>query len=171
METFEFTIHLDRQPTEYEIDRLFEVGFDDSLPEVGNGRGMIHLARRAETLGVAIVSAIDDAHAAGFNVTSIEDEDLVSLRTIAHRIGRSTEYVRLLAIGQRGPGSFPPPVSGDGWQLFSWTDVTAWVKANLGIDIPEDDRSRTLALANHLLHARNLSRESDKEMIHALAVA
>jgi hypothetical protein len=49
------------------------------------------------------------------------DQDLVSVRDIAQRVGRTRESVRLLVDGKRGPGNFPPPIGvvGDGIRVGS----------------------------------------------------
>lgn len=44
MTLFEFSVYLDRQPTDEEQDALYEAGFDDSVVEVTQGRGIIHVA-------------------------------------------------------------------------------------------------------------------------------
>jgi len=169
---FEFTVYLDRQPTDDELDLLYEAGFDDSMPEVGHGRGLIHVCREAETLADAITSTISNAATAGFSVVAIEDEDLVGLRTIATRLGYTDAYVRMLASGKRGPGGFPVATSGDGWSLHSWTEVARWARENLDANLPaEDDRSRILALADHLLRARALAVGADAPLLRALVPA
>jgi hypothetical protein len=89
-------------------------------------------------------------------VHGIEEEDLVSLKTMAHRLGRSYESVRLLAAGKRGPGGFPAPLSGDGWALFSWSNVASWFESNYGTGSSISDDDRLIAAADHLLRARTL---------------
>ncbi|WIY83714.1 hypothetical protein [Propionimicrobium sp. PCR01-08-3] len=152
----EFTIHLDRQPTDDELDLLYEVGFDDSSPEIGNGRAMIHVTREADNLIDAILSAVEQIQTAGFRATAIEDEDLVSLKTIAERVGRSYESVRLLSTGKRGPGRFPPSLSGDGWSMYSWAAVSTWFAQHYDTAAETDERVRVLAAADLLLRARAL---------------
>lgn len=171
MNHFEFTIHLDRSPTDDEYDKLYEVGFDDSHPGGNDIRntGYITVDRDSETLCDAINSAIAQANQAGFTVTGIEDEDLVGRSTIATRLGVSAEYVRLLAKGERGPGGFPVVKSGDGWALYSWTQVADWARKNSVADIPEDDNARILTIANYLLRAKALARETDRGLFTALA--
>ncbi|MDR2704083.1 MAG: hypothetical protein LBB58_07065 [Cellulomonadaceae bacterium] len=166
---YEFTIHLDRQPTDDDLDTLYEAGFSDSSPIVGNGIGIIEVDRESESLCDALNSAISQANEAGFTVTGVEDEDLVGRSTIATRLGVSAEYVRLLTKGERGPGGFPVVQSGDGWALYSWTQVAAWAREHLGADIPPDDNARILTIANHLLRAKALAQESDRELFTALA--
>lgn len=156
MPTYEFTVTLDRLIQDEDYDRLFEAGLDDTTPEIREGRAVLNVARVAESLSSAIVSVASDAERAGFMVIGIEEEDLVSLKTIARRFGRSYESLRLLAQGKRGPGAFPVPLSGDGWSLYSWTNVAAWFRQNYatGQDTTEDDR--VIAAADHLLRARTL---------------
>ena len=156
MQQHEFTIFLDRQPTEDDYDRLYEAGFDDSAPGVENGRGVIHVTRHAADLPSALRSALSDANKAGFRVVGVQDEDLVSLKTIAARIGKTYEALRLLACGKRGPGGFPPPLGAEGWTLYSWTAVARWFEAQ-GVSVPAlDERATTLAATDHLLRARAL---------------
>jgi len=172
MAVHDFTIYLNREPNDDELDLLFDAGFADSTPELGgNEPPLIHVHREAPTLQDALVSAILGAEQAGFRVTSVANEDIVSLRTIANRLGKTSEYVRLLANGQRGPGGFPVAMSGDGWSLYSWTEVAKWARDNLGTNTPEDDRVRILALTNHYLRARAIARETDKNLIKTLVAA
>lgn len=156
MPSYEFTVTLDRVPVDEDLDRLFAAGLDDTTPETREGRGVLNVARDADSLCEAIVSVYEDAKRAGFRVVGIDDEDLVSLKTIARRIGRSYESVRLLAQGKRGPGGFPPALSGDGWSLYSWANVSTWLQDvyGSGSAVAEDDR--VIAAADHLLRAREL---------------
>ncbi|MCL2467106.1 MAG: hypothetical protein FWF02_03355 [Micrococcales bacterium] len=156
MELHEFTIYLDRPPVDEEYDALYEAGFDDSTPGTHGGRGVIHVHRRCESLAEAIISAWLDAARAGFRVVALEDEDLVSLKTVAQRVGRTYESVRLLANGKRGPGGFPPVQSGDGWTLVSWAATADWFATHYGADVTSDEHARTIAAADHLLRARAL---------------
>jgi hypothetical protein len=114
------------------------------------------VTRDAESLTTAIVSVVDDAEAAGFHVMGVKDEDLVSLKTIARRLDRTYESVRLISQGKRGPGGFPAPLSGDGWALYSWANVSAWFSKNYGTHQSVSDDERLVAAANHLLRARSL---------------
>ena len=156
MTLHEFTIFLDHAPSDEEYDVLYEVGFDDSTPGTHAGRGLIHVHRESESLVEAIISSWLDAHRAGFQVVALDDEDLVSLKTVAERVGRTYESVRLLANGKRGPGGFPPVQSGDGWTLVSWAATADWFRKHYGTDVTSDERERTLAAADHLLRARAL---------------
>lgn len=109
MPTFEFTVALDRAPADDDFDRLFDAGLDDTTPETRDGRGVLNVAREAASMSAAIVSVARDVASAGFQVVDVVDDDLVSLKTVAQRTGRSYESVRLLATGKRGPGGFLGP--------------------------------------------------------------
>jgi hypothetical protein len=156
MPTFEFTVFLDHAPSESEYDRLFEAGLDDALPGTQDGRGFLDVTREASTLTEAIVSVASDAETAGFAVVGIEENDLVSLRTIATRFDRTYESVRLLAFGKRGPGNFPAPLSGDGWALYSWANVATWFATAYGTVAVASEHDRIIAAAGHILRARTL---------------
>lgn len=92
----EFTVVLDRAPTGDEFDALFEAGLDDTTPEIDDGRGYLHVAREASSLAGALSSVVADARRAGFDVVGVQTEDLVPLKTVAARLGRSYESLRLL---------------------------------------------------------------------------
>ena len=167
MQLHEFTIYLDRQPDDDDYDRLFEAGFDDSVPGVENGRGVIHVTRRAADLPGALRSAFADAGKAGFQVVGLQDEDLVSLKTIAARVGKTYEALRLLACGKRGPGGFPPSSGADGWALYSWTEVARWFEAQ-GVSVPAmEERATILAAADHLIRARALVDQENYDKLDA----
>jgi hypothetical protein len=90
-------------------------------------------------------------------VVGVEDEDLVTLQTIAQRLDRSYESLRLIAAGKRGPGGFPAPITAGQWSLYSWTEVTRWFRSH-GTNLPQADRrAQTLAAANHLLRAKSIA--------------
>ena len=64
----------------------------------------------------------------GVEVLSV-DRDLVDLGEIAARVERTKESVRLLSIGARGDGTFPPHVGvvGNGTRVWHWADVYPWL--------------------------------------------
>lgn len=150
----DFTLVLGREPTDQETDALYEAGLDDATLETAAGTTLLHLDRDAPTLATALVSAVRDVRAAGFTAVAVQSDDLVSLRDIAKRTGRSYEGVRLLAAGSRGPGGFPPPMSGSGWSLYSWSQASAWFARHYGHDDPTGDYDREIAAADHLVRAR-----------------
>lgn len=149
-----FTLVLDREPSDDEMDALYKTGLDDGMVEAGGGGAVIHVGRDADTLLGAVTSAVLNAEAAGFTVTAVTSDDLVTLADIATRLGRSREAVRLQATGQRGPGGFPPPMSPDsGWALYSWAQVSAWFAEHHGTE-ECSVYDRQLAAADHLVRAR-----------------
>jgi hypothetical protein len=159
MPLYEFTVHLDRQPTDDELDAIYEAGLDDAAPEIGGGRGLLHVMRRSDSLTEAILTAVADIAKAGFQATGIDAEDLITQEAIGRRVGRTRESVRLLAVGKRGPGGFPAPAVGGKSPLYSWAAVRKWFAAHYGEDCVDaaDHDAETLAAADLLLRARLLS--------------
>jgi len=92
-ETFEFTFVLSEAPTDEQLDSLFEAGGDDATPELNlkTNTGSLHFAREAPTLAEALVSALHTIEAAGLRAVAVESNDLVTLRDIAARTGRTYE--------------------------------------------------------------------------------
>jgi hypothetical protein len=165
----EFTVYLDRALVDEDYDKLFDAGLDDTTPGMQAGRGILDVSREAPSLIDAIVSVATDAEAAGFAIVGVEENDLVSLKTVAERTGRSYEGVRLMALGRRGPGSFPAPLSGDGWSLYSWADVAAWFSAGFGTALGVSEHDRIMAAAGHVLRARGLVSGAELSALIALA--
>ncbi|UFS57615.1 hypothetical protein [Subtercola endophyticus] len=172
MPIYEFIATLDRTLTDEDYDQLFDAGLDDTTPATEHGIGVLMVTRNAESLIAAIVSVVEDARKAGFVVTGMKDEDLVSLKTIAARLGRSYESLRLLASGKRGPGGFPPPLSADGWSLYSWAAVSKWLNANNYASLdPASIDHLALVAADHLLQARSLVDAHTLERLAPLTAA
>lgn len=72
MESYQFRLRLDREPTELEIEALGAV-CDDAGLSYGNGAGELDFNRCAPSLANAALSAITDVEAAtGLHVTAIE---------------------------------------------------------------------------------------------------
>lgn len=160
MATHDFTLVLDHEPADGDLDELYDAGLSDAVVEHGNGTTLAHFTRDAETLHAAVVSALHDVERAGFTAQAVVSDDLVSLKEIAGRIGRTYESVRLLATGQRGPGGFPPPLSsGGGWVLYSWAQVSAWFTDVLGTACSVTEYDRLIAAADHLVRARAMLRD------------
>lgn len=153
---YEFTLVLDREPTDAELEVLASAGLEDIGAE-GPHPVLVHLAIGASTLPAAIVTAVRHIERLGIAVTGVHSADLVSLKDIAVRTGRSYESVRKLAHGQRGPGGFPAPLSAGQWALYSWAEVSAWLTqcypATAGAATSYD---REIAAADHLIRARHI---------------
>ncbi|PZR51755.1 hypothetical protein DNL40_14875 [Xylanimonas oleitrophica] len=170
--TREFLLVLDRPLEPADEERLRSEGLEDAAPLTENGHGMLAVGRQAATLTDAVASAVTQVRAAGLEVVRVlgPETDLVALSTVARRLGRTYESVRLLAAGKRGPGGFPVPVSGDGAALYSWTAVAAWAREHLDAPVQPDDDARVIAAADHLLAARALVARDEREALLAALV-
>jgi hypothetical protein len=81
-------------------------------------------------------------------------DDLISLKDVARRTDRTYEAARLWASAKRGPGGFPPPVTAaDGWSLYSWAQVSEWLRTNLLTETAARPDERILAAVDHLVRA------------------
>ncbi len=111
-------------------DAYHSAGLDDSVLEDRDGLALATFFRTAGSPASAVTSAIADIEhgAPGASVLRI-DEQLMNLNDLADRLGRTTESVRLLATGARGPGGFPPPagIVGKGVRAWRWADVRPWL--------------------------------------------
>lgn len=154
MTTHVFTVVLDRQPTEDELDKLFAAGCDDAAFGVEHGLPVGQFDREAPTLADAIASSVRDVESVNLTVVRILDEDLLTLADVADRINQSRESVRRYATGERGPGDFPPPLNPgrDGTLFYRWSEVGPWLRDHFGIDVHAIDF--TLVVANLVLQAR-----------------
>lgn len=172
MGTHEFTFALDRAPSDDELDALFDAGGDDATPESDEtaNTGSVHFNRQAGSLAEAMVSALRTVEAAGLHVVAVRSEDLVTLKEIAVRTGRTYESVRLLASGARGPGGFPPALSGDGYALHSWARVSEWWARAFG-DGPRlaTGYDRMIAAADHLVRARAIAGDETRALAGLVA--
>ena len=132
MSTHEFTFVVDHRVSEQEIEALFDRA-EDVTPEREQARTLLGFDREATSLAHALVSALRDVEAAGLSVGSVCSEDLVTLKEIAARTGRTYESVRLLAAGKRGPGGFPGPMPAAGLDLVQLGAGTAVVRPPLSL--------------------------------------
>jgi hypothetical protein len=171
IQTWGFTLRLNRAPTDDELDLLYEAGCDDAAPE-GN---LLHFDRAADTLLHAVVSASEDvAKATGLWSVGVVRQDVVSLREIASRLGRTYESARLLAEGRRGPGGFPAPVVDIGsTKLYVWVDVERWAHHSAGLPTRSDTGvGEDLTLADAVLTVRARLRDASppqrEEILHLL---
>ncbi|MER6991185.1 hypothetical protein ABT337_16575 [Saccharopolyspora hirsuta] len=160
MRNHEFTLILDREPDDAGLDALFEAGCDDGTVEIQTGVTLVHFTRDAPSLGRALVTAIQDCERAGFRVEGVQSDDLVPLRTIAERLGRTYESVRLLATARRGPGGFPAPLSSEGWSLYSWSQVADWSTRYLDARPAVNAFEIEIAATDHLVRARNMLQDN-----------
>ncbi len=154
MKIYEFTLRIDREVTEQEVEALYGV-FHDGSVMTGSGQTEIEFTREAPSWAHAIGSAVRDVESvAGLVVSRAGQEDLVSVSDIAHRARRSREAVRLWAAGKRGPGGFPAAAwrSPGGEQFWSWAEVARWIKASLNLAVEAEPEE--LRWADEVLRAR-----------------
>lgn len=79
MKTYSFSVILgEAEMTEEMADRLFECGLDDCTPGSCHGATTVHVDREAETMEVAVTSAVRQIIDAGYQIKRIEfDHDEV----------------------------------------------------------------------------------------------
>ncbi len=74
MTTHDVTLVVNQRITDKDIDIIFEHA-DDATPERGNHRTLVHFAREAPSWPAAVVSALADLEAAGFQAASVHTDD------------------------------------------------------------------------------------------------
>lgn len=162
MATHRFTLIVEGPDLQAEpfIDQLYDAGCDDALVGRSHGVQSVDFNREAASLEEAICSAIADiARLDGVEVVRIAGAGLVSLADIAARTGRTSESVRLLAEGHRGPSAFPAPVTDprSRHRLWRWAEVDRWFEAS----VPEhqaDGQEQVVTAINAALEFRRLDR-------------
>jgi hypothetical protein len=129
--SFSLVLQGARDMTPVIADALYEAGCDDALVGSRNGVLFAEFDREAPSSAEAIISAIRQIESAGVGLTvvRVEPDELVSAAEIADRVGLNRETIRLYAVGRRGPGTFPPPVTRlrSRSPLYRWTDVAPWL--------------------------------------------
>lgn len=128
---YEFTLFIKADLSDDEtVGQLEAAGCDDALFGGTVDWGTADFTRQAPDLATAIGSAIAQIESVlPESVVAVEPSDLVTMTTIADRLDRSYESVRLLVTGQRGGGNFPRPVDIPniyGVKLWRWSDILAW---------------------------------------------
>jgi hypothetical protein len=118
----------------------------------------VHLAIESASMPTAIgrgVRAVEQRGQLGLQVIGVASNDVVSLKDIAARTGRTYESARLLATGKRWPGGFPAPLSRGQWGLYSWTEVSTWLAQHYGTEAA-GSFDRQIAAADYLIRARRM---------------
>lgn len=150
----QFVLVVDRLPDRAQLDLL--PGAPRLLREPGDAVVRIRFDWPARTVADAVVGAVREVEALGIRAVRVDARDWVTLQDIADRIGRSRETVRLWSLGRMGPGAFPPPLNlGRDTAFYSWAEVLAWLRARVGVSLPEEEP--VLAVANLVLQARALA--------------
>ncbi|HEY0804058.1 MAG TPA: hypothetical protein VGD84_03290 [Pseudonocardiaceae bacterium] len=165
MTTWNFQLRLNREPTEDEFDALYEAGLSDA----GIEGTLVDVDREAPTLLAAISRAAKQVRTVhGLHAVGLETADAVTLADAAARLGRRTpESLRLLAEGKRGPGGFPPPIVDTGKvRVYSWAEISAWLREALGEDVPV--ASHELVLADQALRLADRAQRGGKAEVEAV---
>ncbi len=158
MKTYQFVLIVegrDLQSGEM-FDAVFEAGCDDALVGCSNGVQFVDFEREAPSAGEAVRSAVTALESvSGVTVARVAGADLLSMADIAIRTGRTRESVRLLIVGKRGPGGFPPPVTDprNRYRLWRSSEVQQWFAEHYGEEsvCPE---ARVVAAINAELELR-----------------
>ena len=123
-----------------QVEAFYAHGFDDATVEDRGGLSVVTFYREACSPDAALWSAIDQLRGAlpACRVLRVDDQ-LVNATDVAQMTGRTSESIRQLAAGLRGPGGFPTPagVVGKGVKVWRWAEVQAWLAAN-GVDAGAD---------------------------------
>lgn len=167
MREFDFTLIVEGElENEVVIEKLAAGGADDATFGVADGVAYADFAREAAAFPIAVFTAIRDLEdVPGIQVIRVEPDDLVTLSEIAERLDRSREGVRLLAVGHRGKGTFPPPVSHlrARSKLWRWSDIARWA----GVLTPEEEGdAHFVAVLNAALEMRRLRQAADHPEAH-----
>ncbi|MFG1966359.1 hypothetical protein [Nonomuraea sp. NPDC049028] len=156
MTSWDFQVMLNREPDAAEFDRLHEAGMDDCAL-VGGAQPYFMCDREADSLLEAIMSVliqmstVDQLWAVG-----VGHDDAVTLGDAARRHGGRTQAsFRQLASGQRGPGGFPAPlIEADNVSIYSWAEISEWLRTEMGDDVPQANGDVILADATVKLACR-----------------
>jgi hypothetical protein len=166
MTTWNFQLRLNHELTDDEFDALYEAGLSDA----GVEGTLVDIDREAVSLLAAVTSAVEDIQQVpGLRAIAVEHDDAVTLSDAAQRLGgrRTAESLRLLAEGKRGPGGFPRPIVDTGKvRVYSWTEITNWLREALGEQVP--DTNPQLALADRALRLADTAARGGKAELEAV---
>ena len=164
MTSFVFRVRLRDPLSNEDADRVFESVKEEVDVEEGPRGHLIGFEREAPSFLDAVLGSLSEIISLGFEPVAVEDE-LVSMADIAERTSRTRQSVSMLVSGQRGPGDFPRPASGNVRSpLWHWADVASWFESTTGGRVTFEDRTRTIASINGALANRVLARERPKDL-------
>ena len=158
MTNWDFQVMLNREPDAAEFDRLHEAGMDDCAL-VGGTQPYFMCDREADSLLEAIMSVLIQMSTVepSCGAVGVGHDDVVTLGDAARRHGGRTQAsFRQLASGQRGaPVSFPAPlIEADNVSVYSWAEISEWLRTELGDDVPQANGDVILADATVKLACR-----------------
>lgn len=167
MTTFEFSIiasGLDPQADDFEL-RFYDAGCDDATISFQKSHIIVDFAREADSIDVAICSAMECVEKAGAHVDRVEPDPLVNLSDIASRTGLTRQAISHYAKGNRSE-NFPAPVARvtTDAPLWAWAPVAKWLFEN-------DKLGREVALEAEAVRVANVAIESGapklREALHS----
>jgi predicted DNA-binding transcriptional regulator AlpA len=171
VETYSFTLIVDRAIDDATADALYDAGLDDAGIGGFGGQPSVDVDREASSLLTAIVSAVCQVESVGgIKVVRVEGEELVSQADIAERTGRTRQAVNHWIKRDRDTSGFPDPAYGTGTRspLWRWSDVAAW----LDPDAQDHDRDRVVGLVNATLVTRQFVHDTGEvQAIESLLAA
>jgi predicted DNA-binding transcriptional regulator AlpA len=171
MQTYTFTVIVDRPIDEATADELYEAGLDDAAIGEFDGEPAIEFDREAATLLEAIVSAVNQVRSVGgIRAVRIIGEELVSQADIAERTGKSRQAVNNWIKRDRGASAFPSPAFGAATRspLWRWSAVEAWLEPTA----TPSERDRVVSLVNATLIARHtINGRHELKLVGALLAA
>jgi hypothetical protein len=152
---------------EEQLDGIFEATDGAATVEMGDRwTSTVGFDIEADTFADAVLQAIDQIEQVlGLAVVRVDPDQLVWASEIADRVGRTRQSIDQLVKGQRGPGGFPAPVSGNVRNpLWRWADAEAWFAAYEHREI-DTERSAVIGAINGALEARrNLHAQPNPEL-------
>ncbi len=162
MSTLPFSIWFDAAREADDIaDALYGGALADAVISERDGTFQAVVERDGVDFAHTVVTAVRELERAGeCRVLRVGRDDLVSLAEIGRRVGKSREYIRLLAGGDRGPGGFPgraPHIAGQ--DLWSWHEVSTWFAEHGVLEARDAEEATFLRLLNAFLEQRNATQD------------
>jgi hypothetical protein len=134
--------------------RFYDVGCDDATISFQKGHIIVDFAREAQSVDLAIASAVEAVSATGARIDRIEPDPLVSLADIAARTNMSRAAMTQYSKRQRGK-DFPPPVARvtTDSPLWDWASVALWLFRNKKLRREEAIEAAAVREANQAIEA------------------
>jgi hypothetical protein len=73
---YEFTLVLDRAPSDDDLDALFNAGCSDATFQIESGESVGHFVRKSESLTHAIATAVHDVENAGLSTAEVRRDEI-----------------------------------------------------------------------------------------------